>query len=350
MSHGTFSRRGRMALLVAGIVGLALLVPAVALAASTPSVTIVGPGFMSQTPPPTAAVPAVDDSGVTLYLQDNGWGADQVRFSNDGGTTWGTAQTWSDYLYWYLYQDLAQTLRLDGPHTVTAQFSKDAGVTWGASASATTMVDEQIPVVVAPEGYWNNHYPYKLSARDQIGLSGVQNLWYRVDAGALTQSTSPAPLGTSDPLTASFDLPGATGTAHTIDYLAQDYAGNYSSRRLVSGARASARLADISIYATSAYVVIDQTPPTVKARGWDNAWHNRLVTVSFSAKDGDSGVDAIEYSVTGVRATRHAAWTTGATAVVTQPGRHKVWFRAIDRALPQGNASASKYVIVKILP
>jgi hypothetical protein len=349
MSHGAYSRRGKVSLLIVAMVALALLVPAVALAAGTPSVTIVGPAFVSQTPPPTAAAPAVNDSYVKLYLQDNGWGADQARFSNDGGTTWGGTTAWSEYLDWYLYQDLGVTLRLDGLHTLTAQFSNDDGATWGASAAATTMVDEQVPVVEAPEGYWNNHHPYRLSAHDQIGLSGVQDLWYRVDAGALVQTTAQAPLGTSTPLAASFALAGATGTAHTIDYIARDYAGNYSGRRLLANARAAVRRADIAVYATSAYVLIDRTRPTVKARGAGDRWHHGPVVVSFSASDSAAGVDRIEYSVTGIKAKKPGAWTTGNSVTVSQTGRHKVWFRAVDKAQPIGNASANKSVIVKIL-
>jgi hypothetical protein len=348
--HGAISRRGNLALLVFAIVALALLVPAVALAVGTPSVTIVGPGLQATPTPtasPTAAALAVNDSYVDLYLQDNDWGATHVRFSNDGGSTWGSAQPWSAYPSWYLYQDLDMTLRLDGPHSVTAQFSKDGGTTWEASATASTLVDEQVPVVRAPEGYWNNHYAYTLAAHDQIGLSGVESLWYRVDVGALKQIAAPQPLGTPVPLTTSFELAGETGTAHSIDYLARDYAGNFSTLRMVSGARAVKGIGVIG-YATSAYVVIDRTPPTVKARGAGNGWRRSPVVVSFSASDNTAGVNRIEYSITRLKAHKNSSWTTGNSVTVSQRGSFKVWYRAVDDAQPKGNASAAKYVIVKI--
>jgi hypothetical protein len=343
------ARRGSITLVALVIaVAVALLLPVAAMAA-TPTVTIVGPGHISATPPPTAAVPAVNDAYVQLYLQNHEWGADYVRFSNDAGTTWSSGTSWSEYLNWYMYQDLGDVgLMIDGVHTVTAQFSNDGGTTWGPTATATTLVDEQSPVVTAPEGYWNSRHPYTLRSHDQIGLSGIQFLWYRIDTGDLVKLTNASPLGTSDPLNVSFDLAGPTGTAHSIDYIAKDYAGNYSGIRLRNGARAALRGVSIANLAYSAYVVIDRTRPKAKARGADDKWHHAPVTISFSASDDTSGVDRIEYSVTGVKAKKHAAWTSGNSVAVTQSGRHKVWYRAIDKALPKGNASNAKFVIVKI--
>jgi hypothetical protein len=352
MSHGAVCWRGSAALLViVAAVALALVAPAASSATPLmPSMTIVGPGYMSTTPPPTAAAPVVNDAYVQLYLQDNGWGADRVRFSADGGTTWSEGVYFSEYLGWYLYNDVDDvTLQLDGVHTLMAEFSDDEGATWGASTSATTLVDQQSPVVQAPGGYWNNRYAYKISARDQVGLSGVERLWYRVDAGAMGSIASAAPLGTALPLTATVKLAGETGARHSIDYIAKDYAGNYSGgRAVVRGARVLQK-PDLSLVATSAYVIIDRTAPKVRARGWDNRWHRGSVSVSFSASDGMAGVDRIQYSVTGAKAARHGAWTTANAVVVTQSGRRKVWYRAIDDAMPHGNASVPRYVIVKIL-
>jgi hypothetical protein len=354
MKQRTISGRGSVPLLAVVVAAaLLLLLPALALAA-TPSVTIVGPEYITMTPPPTAAVPAVDDAWVTLYLQDNGSGADTFRLSNDAGGTWSTGYaltTEACVRGWYMYNGLTDaTLTMDGDHTVWAQFSNDGGTTWGATASATTMIDQQPPVVTAPDGYWNSRYPYKLTAHDQIGLSGVQYLWYRVDASALTKVTNTSPLFTADPLTATFALPGETGTPHTIDFVAQDYAGNYSGYYLVASTRASRVTRSIRpiAYAYSVYVVVDKTAPKVKAMGAGKGWHGGPVTVSFNATDGTSGIDRIEYSVTGFKAKKHGYWTVANSVVVTQPGRHKVWYRAIDRAQPIGNASSSKYVVVKI--
>ena len=361
-------RRGPTLLLVMAVVAAVLLLPAAALAA-TPTVTIVGPsGFLpspSASPSPTAAAPAVNDSRVDLYLNDNGWGAKWVRFSNDGGTTWSvpTLMTGIDnppYEWWYLYDYLGGTAiaSFDGTHTVTAQFSDSAvdsvSQTWGATSAATTLLDTQSPVATAPEGYWNNNYPYELSARDQVGLSGVAQLWYGVDAGAMTIVKNAAPLGTSDPLATTFALAGGTGARHTIYYAAADYAGNtVGLYGRVNTIRLGAVKAGTYIdqFPLSSDVVIDRTAPTTTARGADNHWHPGPVTVSFSATDGGmAGVDYIEYSITPSTATEPADWTTGDSVAVSQPGEDKVWYRAVDTALPEGNVEAAKYVQVRITP
>ncbi len=355
MTDETVSRRGGLVVLAA-VALLTLLLPAAALATTaTPTVTIVGPGYVSsETPPPTAAAPTVGDPWVLLYLDDGGLGADAVRFSNDGGATWGDAAGWSAYQEWYLDEGSDLSVWLDGPRTVTAQFSDDAGETWGPAASATTILDLQGPVVAAPEGFWNSRYAYKVSAHDQIGLAGVQSMWYRVDAGQLTEVTNESPAGTSDPVEASFALTGASGTAHSIDVVAMDYAGNYSGSRMLKDARflgrsTAAIRSKIGVLTAPSYVVIDSTAPTVKARGWDRRWHHRPVRVRFSASDqGLSGVDSIQYSLTRVLVRRPGAWTTGTSVLVTRHGRSRVWFRASDSAQPRGNVSRAQSVVVKI--
>ena len=358
MDHGKLSSRSRLVLLVVVAMAVALVLAAAAFAA-TPTVTIVGPQYNLMTSPspsasPTAAAPAVHSSEVNLFLQDNSWGANMYRLSNDGGVTWNDPVTFpvspvSPYLYWSLYSGLYDpSLTLDGPHTVTAQFSTDSGVTWGASASATTLVDQQNPAATAPAGYWNNHYQYVVSAHDQIGLSGMQDLWYRVDGGVLNKVTNSQPLGSSNPLSASFDLAGETGTPHTVYFMGMDYAGNYSAGVYATRLGKAARGLSPYSVAFSSYVVIDRTAPTVRARGVGSAWYSTPVSVRFSARDADAGVASIQYSITGKKATKPAGWTVGNSVVVTSYGKHKVWYRAVDAAQPQGNASTPAYVLVKI--
>jgi hypothetical protein len=356
MDHGKHPGRGRVVLLVAvaAVAALALAGAAVAGTTTTPTVTIVGPQYVipSGSPTPTTPAPAVHSAWVDLYFQENEWSPTSYRLSNDGGTTWSTPLSFpTGVTDWYMYQGLDDpTLRMDGNHTVTAQFSNDSGATWGASASATTLIDTQDPVVTAPEGYWNNTYQYTLSAHDQVGLAGVQDLWYGVDSGALTRVPNSEPLGTTKALTASFDLPGETGTPHTVFYAAMDYAGNYSfwgdasTRKL-----AKVRLKNGITYAYTSYVVIDRTAPEINARGGSRKrWRRGPVLVRFTASDADAGVALVQYSVTSRKAKKHGPWTTGDSVIVTQRGRHKVWFQAIDAAQPQGNASALDWVLVKI--
>jgi hypothetical protein len=362
MDHGKLSSRGRMALLVVVVATALVLVLAAAAFADAPTVTITGPQYYtmspSPSPSPTAAVPAVHSPEVSLYLQANNPDANAYRLSNNGGTTWGDVELFGllypyasyPYRWWGLFNETSDpAATLDGSHTVTAQFSTDEGTTWGASVSATTLLDTQLPIVTACEGYWNNNFPYKLTARDQINLAGVQTIYYSVDAGALVAVQNTQPLGTKAPLTTTFDLAGETGTEHNVSYAAMDYAGNYSfgnvydSARLVKG-RDLGRIR----YLDTAYVTIDRTAPTVKARGVGKSWHYAPVAVRFSATDDDAGVCTIQYSITGKKATKPGAWTVGNSVLVTSYGKHKVWYQAVDAAQPMGNASAPAWVMVKI--
>jgi hypothetical protein len=358
MDHGTLSSRGRIALLVVVAATALVLVLAAAAFAAEPTVTITGPQYYtmspSPSPSPTAAVPAVHSPEVHLYLQANNPDANAYRLSNNGGTTWGDIELIPSasypYNYWGLFNETSDPAStLDGSHTVTAQFSTDEGTTWGASVSATTLLDTQFPIVSACQGYWNNNFPYELTARDQINLAGVQTIYYSVDAGALVAVQNSQPLGTNAPLTTTFDLPGETGTEHNVSFAAMDYAGNFSFGDLMDRvglvqARGISRIR----YLDTAYVTIDRTAPTVKARGVGKSWHYAPVAVRFSATDADAGVCTIQYSITGKKAKKAGAWTVGNSVLVAAYGKHKVWYRAVDAAQPMGNASAPAWVMVKI--
>jgi hypothetical protein len=360
MEHAKRSSRGRLTLLVV-VVGAAALVLVLAAAAfaAAPTVTITGPQYYTVSPTPsaspTAAAPAIHYPYADLYLADNGWGITDYRLSNDGGATWSDPASTFNPLYpwteWWLFDndsDPAKTL--DGPHTVTAQFSNDGGATWGATSSATTLLDTQEPIVKALEGYWNNNYPYKLTARDQLNLAGVQNVWYSIDAGPLVTVTNSQPLGAKAPMVVTFDLPGETGTEHDVGYAAMDYAGNFSFGNAVAGAKLlTPRAMGRWGYLYTAYLTIDRTAPTIKARGVGSGWHyGGPVNVRFSASDADAGVDFIQYSITGKKATVPGTWTTGNSVLVTSYGKHKVWYQAVDSAQPEGNASEPAWVLVKM--
>lgn len=353
MDHGKLASRGRWLLLLVVAATAVALVLAVAAFAAAPTVTITGPQYHTPSPSasPTAAAPAINDPYADLYLGDNGWGITEYRLSNDGGATWSDPflfmSPWVNWELFNAYTDPSGTL--DGTHTVTAQFSTDLGTTWGATASATTLLDTQEPIVAAAEGYWNNNFPYKVTAHDQINLAGVQTLWYSVDNGALVTIANSQPLGTKAPLTTTFDLPGETGTEHNVGVAAMDYAGNYSFGSPAGTRLATPRGLGRYGYVYTAYVTIDRTAPTVKARGAGSSkWHHQPVTVSFSAADDDAGVAYIQYSITGKKNKAPGLWTIGNSVVVTQAGNHKVWYQAVDGAQPEGNASTPAFVNVKI--
>jgi len=92
----------------------------------------------------------------------------------------------------------------------------------------------------------------------------------------------------------------------------------------------------------------DVVPPVTTQAGADDAWHNRPVTVSFSATDSGSpvsGVYSTEYKVD------RGAWTTGTNLTVPAPsdhsgdGVHTVSYRSSDAV---GNREITRSVSVKI--
>ena len=104
----------------------------------------------------------------------------------------------------------------------------------------------------------------------------------------------------------------------------------------------------------------DLTPPTTTVTGVDDKWHNKTVTLTFAAKDGDggSGVDRTESRTWGYRNLSEKyedTWgpvSTGSTTKVTadpnEPGwdgRRRVEFRSVDRA---GNSETTQTVTVLI--
>lgn len=350
MVRATVSAQRRPAFLfVLAIVALCFVVlPSAALAAASPTIAI-DPSVSS-----ASAAQAVDSPMVTLTVVDNGWGANEMRFSNTGGSTWSVPQAFATNPTWNLDQDLTGSAQADGVRALTAQFSTDGGATWGATATATTLLDEQVPTMSAANGWWNNAYPYQLKAVDQVGLSGVASTAYRVNAGPWTTVTNSAPFMDRNPFITPFALAGSTGTAYTIDFYSTDYAGNdgWNYFAFAEGAVKNKRIRPIiTSYQSQSSVTIDSAAPTTTATGFDTRWHRNPVTVSFSATDhGQSGVGFIEYSVTRSTAQAPGPWTKGDAVVVSQPGENKVWYQATDLAQPQGNVEAARSVNVKITP
>jgi len=86
-------------------------------------------------------------------------------------------------------------------------------------------------------------------------------------------------------------------------------------------------------------VAAETTDPTVTISGADTAWHNSPVALTFSATDGQSGVQKLQYQAPPVVAT----WTDGTayTVPVTTQGAIAVSAQALDWCNRVGTASAT---------
>ncbi|MBR7677734.1 OmpL47-type beta-barrel domain-containing protein [Streptomyces daliensis] len=148
--------------------------------------------------------------------------------------------------------------------------------------------------------------------------SGVDKVEYALDGGAYTAYTAPVVVNT----------PGE----HTVRYRATDKAGNVSAEK------------------TETFTVVaapeDTTPPQVTARvdGERDADGDyvAMATVTLSATDADSGVDAVEYAVNGGEFTPYTA-----PFMVHAVGDHTVTYRARDKAGNSSEAKETRFTIVE---
>ena len=89
----------------------------------------------------------------------------------------------------------------------------------------------------------------------------------------------------------------------------------------------------------------DLTAPTTKVSGAGVAWHDKPVTLHFTASDnaGGTGVAYTEYSLDG-----GATWTKGRAVTISAPadhandGIHTVFYRSADKAGNLEKAEAAR--------
>ncbi|HEY0604981.1 MAG TPA: Ig-like domain repeat protein, partial [Herpetosiphonaceae bacterium] len=96
--------------------------------------------------------------------------------------------------------------------------------------------------------------------------------------------------------------------------------------------------ADNSASATVGGIKIDRNAPTTKSTAPDG-WQKTNITVSFSASDALSGVQATAYKIDG------GAQQSGSSVTISTDGVHTVQFWSVDKA---GNAEVAQTVTVKL--
>lgn len=86
---------------------------------------------------------------------------------------------------------------------------------------------------------------------------------------------------------------------------------------------------------------LDTTPPVTTASGVPTGWSKVPVTVTLTARDDLSGVQATEYSLDA------APFQPGGAVVVSAPGAHTLRYRSVDKA---GNSESPRTALVKVDP
>jgi hypothetical protein len=214
-----------------------------------------------------------------------------------------------------IYGGAPFTVSGEGQHTVL-YWSNDKLSHTEAQNSATIRIDSTLPTVqnalsglVGGNGYYKGPVQFTMTGTDN--LSGLANIYYRVNGGATLVYSAPFTIGVDG--------------NHLVDYWSVDVAGN------VSGVG-------------TAVVKIDMSAPVTQATGsgtaGTNGWYRGSVQVSLAAADNLSGVQTTFYKVDGGTT---KTYTTAFS--VSGNGSHTVNFWSVDKAT---NTETMGSLIVKI--
>ena len=164
------------------------------------------------------------------------------------------------------------------------------------------------------DGWYAGAVRATLSATDEEGGSGVEQVLYRLDGGRAR------PYG--GVLTLDADGP------HTFEYRAIDCAGNAEEFKSV----------DLKVDAHAPSTAARLTPRTPLGPG---GWYDGAVAVALTARDGDgSGTDVTEYRLDG------GSWTAYEGALeIGAVGRHVLEYRSTDVA---GNVEPARALDVNV--
>ncbi|HWK29672.1 MAG TPA: DUF1349 domain-containing protein [Solirubrobacter sp.] len=166
------------------------------------------------------------------------------------------------------------------------------------------------------DGWYRGAVHATLTATDEDGGSGVEQIMYRVDGGAPQSYGGP------------FDY--AIEGEHTLEYRSIDGAGNAETYKPVT----------LKVDAKAPVTTAALTP---REPAGGDGWHDGAVTVRLSASDGagsGSGVKATEYRLDG------GDWTAyGDPVVVADAGVHTLEYRSGDVA---GHTEAAQALTLKV--
>jgi hypothetical protein len=224
-----------------------------------------------------------DDVTVMLTATDSGSGVDTTYYTVDSGTqqTGTTVIITSEGTHTLTYWSIDKAGNTEEKHTATVQIDKTAPTISGAATSPPNA-----------NGWYNNNVTVHFTSADSG--SGV---------ASSTQDTTLS----------------AEGANQSVQGTATDNAGN-SATTTVGG------------------INIDKTAPTTTANA-PATWVNKDVTVTLTASDSGSGVDATYYTVDG------GDQRTGTAVTITAEGTHTVTYWSVDKA---GNTEAKHSATVRL--
>ena len=239
---------------------------------------------------------------VSLSASDNNQsGVASTSYSVDGGAT----QTYAG----------AFAINNEGIHEVNF-WSVDALGNTEAQRSATVKIDftagtlqKSLSGVLGNLNYYTTPVQVTMTASDL--LSGVANIFYRIDGGATNTYTSPFTVSTDG--------------LHTIEYWQTDMAGNTITQ--------------------SFDFKIDRIPPVTQVTFANNflgndGWYRGQVQITMSATDSQSGVQTIQYKIdNGTLKTYTAPFNYGSNGI------HTITYWSVDKVL---NTETAQNVQLKI--
>jgi uncharacterized repeat protein (TIGR03803 family) len=259
-------------------------------------------------------LPLKTTASLSGWTGNNGWYRGPVTVTltatDGGGTVTGTYYT-VDGGAQQAYTG-AFTVSGDAVHTIT-YWSTDAAGNTETAHSQSIKIDGTTPVSTLTS---IGSGSFAITATDN--LSGVWEIWYNINNGPWQVS----------PGFGEVDFSVLPGTYDTIQYFSIDNAGNEESTRTL---------------------VVDQVPPVTTASlsgtTGTNGWYTSAVTVTLTATDQHSTVNATYYTVDG-----GAQQTYSGAFAVSTDGSHTITYWSTDAAGNTETANSQSFKIDATVP
>ena len=188
-----------------------------------------------------------------------------------------------------------------------------------ANPLAVDAVAPKTSVAGAVAGWHDKAMTLTFSAKDNAGGTGVAFIQYKLGAGAWTKAAR---------VTVAAPHSHANDGVHAILYRSVDGTGNKEKAKRCT-------------------VRVDTAAPATSVKGAGARWHDKAVTLTFSALDqaGESGVASTHFKLDAGSWSKAATLTVPAPANHSGDGSHAVLYRSLDGA---GNQETARTCFVHI--